>query len=84
MNIVDRLSKPESVDRLALELSHIGIKVPPRDTAFFQAAVCKWLASGCDHKGRRYASIDDPMVDDVQPVRCADCGGLVPNTEVKL
>jgi hypothetical protein len=45
---IEVLSKPESIDRLALELAYIGIKVPPRDTAFFQAAVSKWLATQSD------------------------------------
>jgi hypothetical protein len=39
------LQKPEKIDQLALELSMMGVKVPPRDTAFFQAAVGKWLSS---------------------------------------
>lgn len=39
------LQTPEKIDQLALELSMMGVKVPPRDTAFFQAAVKKWLAS---------------------------------------
>jgi hypothetical protein len=37
------LQTPEKIDQLALELSMMGVKVPPRDTAFFQAAVRKWL-----------------------------------------
>lgn len=36
---------PEQIDALAFELSTMGVHVPPRDTAFFQAAVRKWLAS---------------------------------------
>lgn len=39
------LQAPEKIDQLALELSMMGVKVPPRDTAFFQAAVRKWLSS---------------------------------------
>lgn len=34
---------PEQIDDLALELQMMGVRVPPRDTAFFQAAVRKWL-----------------------------------------
>lgn len=36
---------PEQIDALALELYSMGVHVPPRDTAFFQAAVRKWLDS---------------------------------------
>jgi hypothetical protein len=36
---------PEQIDALAFELHTMGVQVPPRDTAFFQAAVRKWLAS---------------------------------------
>lgn len=73
-NAIEQLSKPETIDRLALELSQIGIKVPGRDTAFFQAAVTKWLNSvPCDHQGRKYADVDDP----VGTVRCQDCGQIV-------
>lgn len=39
------LHAPEKIDQLALELAMMGVKVPPRDTAFFQAAVMKWLSS---------------------------------------
>jgi hypothetical protein len=39
------LPSPEKIDQLALELAMMGVKVPPRDTAFFQAAVSKWLCS---------------------------------------
>lgn len=39
------LQTPEKIDQLALELSMMGVKVPARDTAFFQAAVMKWLTS---------------------------------------
>lgn len=39
------LPSPEKIDQLALELSMMGVHVPPRDTAFFQAAVSKWLSS---------------------------------------
>lgn len=63
--------KPESIDRLALELSHIGIKVPPRDTAFFQSAVSKWLASaqrididGIRKKLTEYALTQDATMKD--------------------
>lgn len=35
---------PEQIDALAFELHTMGVQVPPRDTAFFQAAVRKWLA----------------------------------------
>lgn len=38
------LHAPEKIDQLALELAMMGVKVPPRDTAFFQAAVRKWLS----------------------------------------
>ncbi len=37
------LQAPEKIDQLALELAYMGVKVPPRDTAFFQACVRKWL-----------------------------------------
>ena len=75
---IEQLSKPEIIDRLALELSQIGVKVPGRDTAFFQAAVTKWLNSvQCDHKGRKYADVDDP----VGTVRCQDCGKVVPQSD---
>lgn len=37
------LVKPECIDRLALALYSMGVHVPPRDTAFFQAAVRRWL-----------------------------------------
>lgn len=39
------LQRPEKIDQLALELAMMGVRVPPRDTAFFQAAVRKWLAT---------------------------------------
>lgn len=39
------LQLPEKIDQLALELAMMGVRVPPRDTAFFQAAVQKWLAT---------------------------------------
>lgn len=35
---------PAQIDQLTLELGMIGIKVPGRDTAFFQSAVRKWVA----------------------------------------
>lgn len=34
---------PEQIDKLALALHAMGVQVPPRDTAFFQAAVRQWL-----------------------------------------
>lgn len=37
------LQTPEKIDQLALELGMMGVRVPARDTAFFQAAVRKWL-----------------------------------------
>lgn len=77
-DIRDELKKPEAIDRLALELAHIGIKIPPSDTAFFQAAVSKWLASAwCTHKGRKYADVDDP----VGTMRCQDCGQIMPQSD---
>lgn len=36
---------PEQIDALAFELHTMGVQVPPRDTAFFHAAVRKWLES---------------------------------------
>lgn len=39
------LQAPEKIDELVLELALMGVKVPARDTAFFQAAVRKWLTS---------------------------------------
>lgn len=38
------LNSPEYIDQLALALSMMGVKVPARDTAFFQAAVQQWLS----------------------------------------
>lgn len=32
----------------------------------------------CQHKGRRYTTADDPLVNGAQPVRCQDCGEIVP------
>jgi hypothetical protein len=37
------LKSPEAIDRLALSLAFMGVHVPPRDTAFFQAIVSQWL-----------------------------------------
>lgn len=34
---------PEQIDLLATGLATMGVKVPPRDTAFFQAIVLQWL-----------------------------------------
>lgn len=34
---------PEQIDRLAFNLGSMGVKVPARDTAFFQAIVRQWL-----------------------------------------
>lgn len=34
---------PEETDDLSLELNMMGVHIPPRDTAFFQAAVRKWM-----------------------------------------
>lgn len=48
-----RLQSPEAIDRLAIALATMGVHVPPRDTAFFQAAVSKWLAvptNECDSR----------------------------------
>lgn len=42
--IYRRLQKPEAIDDLAFQLTAIGVRVPQRDTAFFQAVVSKWLA----------------------------------------
>lgn len=39
------LQLPEKIDQLVLELAMMGVRVPARDTAFFQAAVQKWLAT---------------------------------------
>lgn len=43
------LQTPEAIDRLAFALYSMGVYVPPRDTAFFQAAVSRWLSvnGGC-------------------------------------
>lgn len=38
------LKKPERIDELAFALASMGVHVPPRDTAFFQAIVQQWLA----------------------------------------
>jgi hypothetical protein len=40
---------PEQIDALAFELHMMGVHVPPRDTAFFHAAVRKWLALSDPH-----------------------------------
>lgn len=34
---------PEQIDMLAARLGSMGVKVPGRDTAFFQAIVRQWL-----------------------------------------
>lgn len=39
-----RLLSPEKIDELALALGTMGVHVPGRDTAFFQAIVRQWLA----------------------------------------
>lgn len=36
---------PEKIDQLAAALATMGVHVPPRDTAFFQAIVQQWVAS---------------------------------------
>lgn len=39
------LHRPEKIDQLAFELGSMGVRIPSRDTAFFQAIVTKWLSS---------------------------------------
>jgi hypothetical protein len=57
---------PEQIDALAFELHTMGVHVPPRDTAFFHAAVRKWLSNeqvafcDCPHCGKSLDS-DMPM-----------------------
>lgn len=42
--IYRRLQAPEKIDELALALATMGVRVPGRDTAFFQAIVRRWLS----------------------------------------
>lgn len=42
--IYRRLKTPESINLLAFGLATMGVHVPARDTAFFQAIVSQWLA----------------------------------------
>jgi hypothetical protein len=35
----------QQIDALALELASMGVRVPPRDTAFFHAVVRKWFSA---------------------------------------
>lgn len=35
---------PEKIDKLAVDLATMGVHVPARDTAFFQAIVSRWLS----------------------------------------
>lgn len=39
---------PEQIEALEFELRTMGVKIPARDTAFFHAAVRKWLAAWND------------------------------------
>lgn len=43
---------PEQIDQLATALATMGVRVPPRDTAFFQAIVQQWVASLPDSASR--------------------------------
>lgn len=42
--IYRELKSPERIDKLAASLATIGVRVPGRDTAFFQAVVRQWLS----------------------------------------
>ncbi len=36
--------------------------------------------TACEHKGLRYTTADDALVEGIQPVRCQTCGQIVPET----
>lgn len=48
--IYRRLKAPEKIDELAFALASMGVHVPARDTAFFQAIVSQWLADSAGEK----------------------------------